>query len=146
MSTKKNVTGTYYADQLARIKNPKSEYAPTVVFNHESGKTNHLSLNDESATEIVKWLTAHYNVSADNSQLVFEVSYMRPTDKRGSRVKISSQRFKQSVIISYDSSKRDIHVMAKDWLIQRGYNITGHGERERGFFIMSDTFKPLKGN
>lgn len=56
----------YYADQLAKIG--KSEYAPTIVVNHETGKTNHLSLNDDSATQLVKWLNDRYKV--DYSKII----------------------------------------------------------------------------
>lgn len=52
----------YYRDQLARIGKPKTEYAPTFQIRHTSGSTKWLNLNDESATELVKWLKDHYNV------------------------------------------------------------------------------------
>jgi hypothetical protein len=53
---------TYYTDQLKKVEPHKTEYAPTIkIFANGNGEsTNHLSLNKESATAMVEWLTENY--------------------------------------------------------------------------------------
>lgn len=52
----------YYADELKKIANPRADYAPLIKITQGNAKTNWLTLSDESATELVKWLQANYNV------------------------------------------------------------------------------------
>lgn len=140
---------TYYADQLNRIQ-LHSEYAATVIIKQGVGdvKTNHLNLNDESASELVKWLTNNFNVNlqpAPNMH-VFTVKYLGPTNSRGSRIKIISDRFNQSITESYSYEIGSVTRQAEAYLREKGYAITGTGEsKDNACYIMSSTFKPLKG-
>lgn len=53
----------YYAEQLASIKS-NGEYGSKVKITGEGDEaTKWLSINDESATEIVKWLTQNFTVT-----------------------------------------------------------------------------------
>lgn len=61
-TTASPLTG-YYTRQMERIGNPHTDYAPLVKFTHGDTHTNWMALNDESATELVKWFIAHYNVN-----------------------------------------------------------------------------------
>lgn len=51
----------YYASQLERVSEP-NKYERSIQIRSDGHNTNWLGLNDESATEIVKWLKKHYNV------------------------------------------------------------------------------------
>lgn len=73
------------------------------------------------------------------------IKYLGPTNTRGSRVKITSDRFEQSVTIPYDySATGRIYDMASPWLLGRGFNIVGVAEIKDGYALLSDTFKALK--
>jgi len=52
----------YYLDQLNRVKPGLTEYSPTVkIFANGNGEdTKHLSLNDESAKELIQWLKNNF--------------------------------------------------------------------------------------
>ena len=75
---------------------------------------------------------------------VFAIKYLGATDTKGSRVKITSQRFEQSVTISYNYEYSNIYEMAQEKLESMGYEITGMGETPSGYVLMSTTFEPLK--
>ena len=49
----------YYQRELDKIGLP-SEYPPTLKISGENGSTKWLSLNEESAKTIRKWLKKHY--------------------------------------------------------------------------------------
>ncbi len=52
----------YYKDQLNQVNPTATEFAPTIkIFANGNGtNTNHLSLNEESAKELIMWLTANF--------------------------------------------------------------------------------------
>lgn len=75
---------------------------------------------------------------------LIEVRFMGPTNHRGSRVRLTSPRFEQSVTISYDYSKREAAEMAYDWLIEHGHIVVGLAETKAGYAILTETFKGLK--
>lgn len=54
-----NTKTTYYKDQLNKVKIDPI-YAPTLKISSVTGQTKWMDLNKESATEIVKWLTANF--------------------------------------------------------------------------------------
>lgn len=72
------------------------------------------------------------------------VKYLGPTNTRGSRVKLTSELFSQSVIIPYDHAVTGIYKMAEAWLIEHGFSVVGQAEMRGGHALLSDTFKPLK--
>lgn len=74
----------------------------------------------------------------------FEVTYLRPTNSRGSRVKIKSLRFDQAVIIPYDYCFSNTFEIAQAWLTSQGFELIGKAEAKNSYLIISITFKPLK--
>ena len=83
-----------------------------------------------------------------NNYHLIEARYMGPTNTRGSRVKLVSDRFKESVTIPYDYSFNNTREIAIDYLEKQGHNVIGSGEvRGHYVIVVSDTdgmFKPLK--
>lgn len=71
---------------------------------------------------------------------IITVKYLGPTNFRGGRVKITSQRFGQSVIIPFDHALNNIEDMASAHLVGLGFNIVGLADG----CVITDTFKPLK--
>lgn len=53
----------YYKDQLAKISGNDLGYPAQIKITKNSDSTHWLSLNDESATALVNWLTSNYNVN-----------------------------------------------------------------------------------
>lgn len=73
--------------------------------------------------------------------------YLGPTNTQGTRVKIISHRFKDSVIIPFDYSCNNITEIAYNWLAKRGYDIIGAMEISgKDDILISSTFRALKGN
>ena len=54
----------YYNEELNKAfhSDKPCKYARKIKVTSEEGNTNWLSLNDESASELVKYLKEHYNV------------------------------------------------------------------------------------
>ena len=75
---------------------------------------------------------------------VIKAKYLGPTDYRGSRVQLISDRFEQRVTIDYDHSFNGTKDIAIDWLERHGFNILGAAEAKDGYYIISNTFEPLK--
>lgn len=75
---------------------------------------------------------------------VIEATFLGATNTRGSRVRINSPRFEQKVIIGYDHKFNSCGEVAADYLSKNGFNIIGCGESKNGYFIITDTFEPLK--
>lgn len=79
---------------------------------------------------------------------VFRVIYLPHSATLPARVKIISERFKQSITVSYHADGfedcRDAQEVAVKHLTSLGYNITSIGEGWGCMYVISDTFKPLK--
>jgi hypothetical protein len=75
----------------------------------------------------------------------FKIKYIGPTDTKGSRVKITSERYEQSVVIDYGSTHSQIFDVAIEYLNERGFDIqfTASGMNNT-VYLMSEAFKPLK--
>jgi hypothetical protein len=73
-----------------------------------------------------------------------EVTYLSPTNYLGSRVKIHSARFKESVIINYDYQFSTVCEIAQNYLEKLGFQFIGKAESKTGYFLISSTFEPLK--
>lgn len=83
----------------------------------------------------------------ENFHLI-EARYMGPTNTRGSRVKLVSARFEQSVTVPYNYEFNNARDIAIDYLQKQGHNVTGSGE-VRGHYVIvvaatENQFKPLK--
>lgn len=75
---------------------------------------------------------------------LLQVKYLGPTNYRGSRFKIYSGRFNQSVTLDYDQESNSALEQAERWLKSRGFKVLGHAEWVAFDFIVSSTFKGLK--
>lgn len=71
----------------------------------------------------------------------FTIKYLGPTNHKGSRVKIKSERFNQSVIIPYNYSFDSELEIAENYLRLKGFEIIGAAKD----CIISSTFEELKG-
>jgi hypothetical protein len=76
---------------------------------------------------------------------VIKVKYIGPGNSRGSRVKMISDRFHDSKTISYNYEFNNALDIAENWLENNGYKILGHGEGKDFDYVITDTFKGLKG-
>ncbi len=54
----------YYKSELNKVKIGLTEYSPTIkVFANGNGEnTKHLDLNERSAKELIKWLSANFKL------------------------------------------------------------------------------------
>ena len=82
----------------------------------------------------------------ENLHLI-HAKYLGATNSRGSRVKLTSYRFNDSVTIPYDYGKNSIVGMACAWINERyGTDaIVGSGESPTGYIIALNVFEPLRG-
>jgi len=78
---------------------------------------------------------------------ILQVKCLGATNYRPARVKIISERFRQSVIIPFTNdpgaSSPTLHT-AQEWLENKGHVIIGKGEGKNCYYIISDTFVSLK--
>lgn len=79
------------------------------------------------------------------------VKTLGATNTQPARVKITSERFKQSVIIWFTNEVDSISPTletAELWLTNRGHNVIGHGEGKDHYYVICDhvnnSFQPLK--
>jgi len=70
------------------------------------------------------------------------ITYLGPTNTKGSRVKLTSKRLKQSVTLYRDYSSSHALDQAIDYLTSRGFSLVA--TTEDGAIILSTTFEPLK--
>ena len=72
------------------------------------------------------------------------IKHLWPTDFRGSRIKITSDRFEQSIILDRDYYSPSWLDQAITFLTQNWFNLIGSTEYNNQTILLSDTFKPLK--
>lgn len=53
----------YYRSELESLNIKDSQYPASFKVTNDSKSTKNLGLNDESASELVKWLKENYNVT-----------------------------------------------------------------------------------
>ena len=79
---------------------------------------------------------------------IIKVKYLGATNTQGARVKLISERLKESKTISYNYSLNSITEMAKEYLEGQGQVIIGQGEGEKHDYIILDAiegqFKSIK--
>jgi len=75
---------------------------------------------------------------------VLRIQYHGPTNHRGSRVSIISDRFEQRVTIPYDYKYNHSMDIAAAYLKEQGYNVIGIAEGKDHDYVITDTFQPLK--
>lgn len=73
-----------------------------------------------------------------------KVSYLGPTDYRGSRVKLTSWRFHDSVTLSYDYEIGSPMRQAVAWLSDHGYSEISTAEAPDFYVVTVHEFSPLK--
>ena len=79
---------------------------------------------------------------------LIEVKYLGATNTKGSRVKITSLRFKDAVTISYDYEFNNISEMFESWL--KGLNndlgivSVGYNEYNNTYIYGVTVFEPIK--
>ena len=69
------------------------------------------------------------------------------TNTKPNRVKIVSERFKQSVTISYSNDPGSLNPAidtAVEYLKVDGFKFIGQGESKDGYYLISTTFEPIK--
>lgn len=71
--------------------------------------------------------------------------FIGPTDTKGSRVKLTSQRFpNDSHTMSYDYASGNVFNQAKAWLSAQGYTIVAGGDTPGWYWFAVSEFRPLK--
>lgn len=75
---------------------------------------------------------------------LLHIKYLGATNTLGARIKITSYRFEQSIVINYDYSSSTAYDIAKNHLQKLGFNIVALAEVQVGYALLTDTFKPLK--
>lgn len=80
----------------------------------------------------------------DKNFHVLKVTFIGPSNYKGSRIKITSERFKESVTLDYDHNFNSTKDLAVYWLDKKGFNIVGAAEGKDWYYIISDTFQSLK--
>ena len=70
---------------------------------------------------------------------IVKVKYLGPTHTKGSRVKMTSERFENnSITISYDYEFNNAMDIAIKWLSNHGYDVQGQAESQKiaGYVIL----------
>lgn len=78
---------------------------------------------------------------------VLKIIAMGPTNTLPARVKIVSERFDESVVLNYGqdlNSNTPSLERSERWLKENGFNIIGKGEGIGHYYVITDTFEPLK--
>lgn len=77
---------------------------------------------------------------------LIKVSYLGATNSRGSRMKLTSLRFNDSVLLSYDYSFNQGKDQAIKYLQETGFKPIGQGydEQKGDTIIICNTFNSLK--
>jgi len=75
---------------------------------------------------------------------LFKIKFIGPTNFKGSRIRITSERFEQSIIIDWDYSQNSSVEIAASHLQKLGFNIIGQSEGKIENYLISDTFEALK--
>ena len=138
----------YYKEQILPIQPGKAGTEQAKIqIRHETGKTNWLSLNNESAPVLAEFLQTNYEIPPSKMH-VLKVSRIGWTEKKPERIKIKSELFEQSVIFTRDQANKvydNLRSEAIAHLQAKGFNIVSYGEGDNNStYIISDTFKPLK--
>ena len=76
---------------------------------------------------------------------VMKIKYVGPTDYKGSKVKITSEAYKESISIAYNYSFNSDLDIAINYLQNKGFEIIGTGNGKNEQYVISSIFKQLKG-
>lgn len=78
---------------------------------------------------------------------VLTIKVLGATNHNPARVKIISERFRQSITIpftNHPSASSPATDNSIEWLEKRGHKLIGKAEGKDHMYIISDTFEPLK--
>jgi len=75
---------------------------------------------------------------------LIEVTYLGATNTKGSRMKLKSLRFGDSILLPNDNRYFRMTEQAENYLKAAGYKIVCYGETDKGYIIATDTFESLK--
>ena len=75
---------------------------------------------------------------------VLKVKFLAPTNTRGSRIKITSDRFETSITLALKCNDVEPFNQAIEHLTDREFNIIGKAESNDGMYIITDTFHNIK--
>ena len=73
---------------------------------------------------------------------IITVKRLGATNEKGTRVKITSERFNNTIILPYNYEFETIKDIAVDKL-KDTHDIVGSGETKDSYVLISDTFEPL---
>lgn len=75
-----------------------------------------------------------------NAHLIL-VTFLGPTNSRGARIKLTSQRFERdSVTLEFDHRYSGTFNQAADWLHNRGYTTVASGESPKAYWFAVKEF------
>jgi hypothetical protein len=72
---------------------------------------------------------------------ILKVTEVAPTFSRGTCIKVTSERFRQSRLIWYHADKPSLIESAIEWLRSNGFNVLGQGEGSNHMYIVVDDFE-----
>jgi hypothetical protein len=91
-----------------------------------------------------KPIAGHGIGALDNYHIIF-VKYIGPTNTKGARISLKSNSvYGGSKTIDFNYSDRNIAVTAENYLKDAGFDLIGQSETEKGYAIITNTFKSLK--
>ena len=70
---------------------------------------------------------------------LIEVKYLGPTNNKGSRVKLTSHRLKETVTIPYDYNLNHPLEMAEAYLKEKGLPVVGCAEGKKTDYVLLDS-------
>ena len=75
---------------------------------------------------------------------VLKVKFLGATNTKGSRIRITSERFESSVIIPLKFDEFASFDQAIDYLVSKEFNIIGNAEAADGMYVITDSFHNIK--
>jgi len=75
---------------------------------------------------------------------VIKVKYLGATNYKPSRIRLTSERFHDSIILDSDNDYETTYEQAEMYLVWHGHNVVGHAEGKDYMYVISETFEPLK--
>lgn len=75
---------------------------------------------------------------------IIKVKYLGATNTKGSRVKLTSEHFDESITFPFDYEKNSTNDMAIDWLQAHGHRVIAQAKDAIVCEAVDGMFKPLK--
>ena len=130
---------TYYKDQLSKIEPNTIGYPARVQITKGVVKTNYLSLNNESATELVKWLKSNFNVTEECDTFgkwSIEDIRSRYEDEFSDMGTITESGY--NLIVKYITDNHDANIGINWSVIDEGIQMYLNGEIQEDLFTTPD--------